>query len=141
MARLYSLRGISKDRVYTFKMAARTVGVSEATFRKWPAQGLKVITDQRPYLVRGADLLEYLKNRQMANKRPMAKTQFFCMRCKAPRHASGDGINYLPTTELTGRLSGNCAVCGARIGRFCKASDLEELAENQAIRRNTRVEA
>ena len=73
MARRFSSRGICKDRVYTIKMAARIIGVSEATFRKWTKDGLRLIADQRPYLVRGADLIEFLVKREAANKVMMAK--------------------------------------------------------------------
>ncbi len=141
MGRRYSPRGISKDRVYTFKLAARIVGVSEATFRKWPDKGLKVIKEKRPFLVRGADLIEFLEKRQAANKQPMTKTQFFCMRCKAPRDPLGGVIAYSPTTVLTGRISGLCTFCGGKIGRFCKSSDLENLGATLTVSRKAEIQA
>jgi len=122
MARRFQTRGISKDRVYTIKMAARTVGVSEQTFRQWHKDGLHLISDKRPYLVRGADLIDFLKKREKANKVPMCKGQFFCMACKAPRDARKGSITYSATTALTGRLSGLCAVCGGKLGQFCRAA-------------------
>ena len=121
MARRFSSRGICKDRVYTIKIAARIIGVSEATFRKWSNAGLRQITDQRPYLIRGADLIEFLTKREAANKVTMAKGQFFCMRCKAPRDPSDGSISYQPTTESTGRLRAICGVCGCKVGQFCLA--------------------
>jgi hypothetical protein len=122
MARRFSSRGICKDRVYTIKMAARTIDVSEATFRKWPKDGLRLVTDQRPYLIRGADLIEFLQKREAANKVTMARGQFFCMRCKAPRDPVDGSVSYQPTTDLTGRLSATCGVCGGKVGQFCSAT-------------------
>ena len=133
MARHYAIRGISKARVYTVKSAARILGVSEPTFRRWAKDGLKIITDKRPYLVRGADVIDYLKKRRTANRNPMTQTQCYCMRCKAPRDALGGAFIFQPTSDLTGRLSGLCAGCGGKFGRFCKASDLELLSKVLAI--------
>lgn len=123
MARRYSTRGLAKNRVYTLKLAARTIGVSEATIRKYSNQGLRVIRDSRPYLVRGEDLIEFLQKRRAANRNGMAVGQFFCMTCKAPRDAAQGSTAFTAYTLQTGRLSGLCGVCGGKVGRFCKASD------------------
>lgn len=123
MARRFRTRGISKDRVYTIKIAARTIGVSEATFRQWPKDGLRLISDKRPFLVRGADLIDFLQKRETASKVPMGKGQFYCMTCKAPRYPSEGSVSYTPATALTGRMSGLCSVCGGRLGQFCNATN------------------
>ena len=123
MGRRYQTRGLSKDRIYTLKIAARTIGSSEVTIRKFEDQGLRVIRDSRPYLVRGADLIEFLQKREAANRNDMADGQFYCMTCKAPRDAVQSSIAFTAYSSLTGRLSGLCDDCGGKIGRFCKASD------------------
>lgn len=122
MAHRFPTRGISKDRVYTVKMAARTIGVSEPTFRKWTKDGLRLISDKRPYLVRGADLIEFLKKRNAANRVPRGKGQFYCMTCKGSRDPSLGSVTYAATTAQTGRLSGRCSVCGGKLGQFCNAN-------------------
>lgn len=127
MARRYSVRGIRNSRVYLLKSAARSIGVSEPTLRKWRAHGLKIIDDQRPYLVRGADLIDFLEKQNAADRTPMMRTQFYCMGCSTPRDPLGGAVDYTSLSELTGRLSGVCAECGCKIGRFCKASEVEEL--------------
>lgn len=132
-ARRYSTRDISKDRVYTYKMAARIIGVTDATIRKYSKDGLRVMTDSRPYLVRGADLIGFLKKREAANRHDMSDGQCYCMRCKAPRDPDQTSIIYTPTTSLTGRLSGQCGVCGAKIGRFCRAPDTPSNGLNALI--------
>jgi len=132
MARRFPTRGISKDRVYTIKMAARTIGVSEQTFRQWPKDGLRLILDKRPYLVRGADLIDFLKKREKANKVPTGKGQFYCMTCKAPRDLSEGSVAYKATTAMTGRLSGLCAVCGGKLGQFCNAAKSSDFMAGDA---------
>lgn len=123
MARRFAVDGISENRVYKVQTAARLIGVSEPTFRKWSKVGLRIMSDKRPHLVRGADLIDFLQKRRAASKRIMAVDQFYCMRCKAPRHPLAGSLTYSPLNALTGRLSGLCDQCGANFGRFCKASD------------------
>ena len=129
----YCLRGVCKSRVYTFKLAARIVGVSLATFRKWPKEGLKVITDKRPFLVRGADLIDFLNRRMAANRHIMTKDQIFCMRCKAPRTPLSGTLAFTPHGKLTGRISARCSECRGKIGRFCSTSEMEERGETLGI--------
>lgn len=128
MARRFPTRGICKDRVYTIKMAARIIDVSEPTFRKWSKDGLRLITDQRPYLVRGADLIEFLQKREADNKVPRAKGQFYCMTCKLSRDPCKGSVIYKPTTVLTGRVSGLCDACGGNVGQFCSAANTPEFS-------------
>jgi hypothetical protein len=122
MARRFSTRGVHKDRVYTLKICARQIGVSEATLRKWSTDGLRIITDGRPYLIRGADLIAFLEKREAANKVTMAKGQFYCMCCKEPRNPKCGSVAYHPTNDLTGRLSGLCSECGGKVGQFCSTA-------------------
>jgi hypothetical protein len=137
----YSLRGICKSRVYTFKTAARIVGVSYSTFCKWPNEGLRVITDKTPYLVRGADLITFLTRRMAANRHVMAKDQIFCLRCKEPRTAAIGSLSFTPQNEVTGRLGGLCSGCGGKIGRFCSVKELQKLRETHVIAINARANA
>lgn len=141
MARRYSTRGISKARVYTFKQAARIVGVSEVTFRKWPSQGLKIISDKRPYLVCGDDLIEFLRKRQSTNKKHMRPDQFHCFGCRGPCDPEGKIAEFQPLTDLTGRLSAKCMACGNKVGRFCSTGEVQALGETLAIAFKVRTQA
>lgn len=123
MARGKTLRGISGHRVYTIMMAARYTGKSEATLRKGIKEGLSVITNKRPHLVRGADLIDFDERRRAKRKFDMAPTQFFCIGCSAAREPREGSLAYIPMTALTGRLSALCADCEGKVGRFCRASD------------------
>ena len=139
MARRISTRGVHKDRVYTLRMCARLIGVSEATLRRWTNDGLRIITDRRPYLIRGADLIAFLEKRKAANKTPVAKGQFYCMSCRAPRAPKCGSIAYKPTTELTGRLSGLCDDCGGNVGQFCNAANGAKYGPSTANALNART--
>lgn len=133
MGKRVSTRGLSKDRVYILKTAARIIGVSEATFRRWPKEGLRIISDQRPYLVRGADLIAFLKKREAANKVIMQEGQFYCMHCKAPTNPRNGSATFRQSTALTGRLSAVCGVCGGKVGRFCSVVHAAETLGMPAV--------
>ena len=125
----YFLRGICKSRVYTFEMAARIVGVSHATFRKFPSEGLRVINDKRPHLVRGADLIEFLTKRMDANRPIMVEGQYYCMTCRASRDARAGTVSFTQHTAMTGRLSAICDECSGKIGQFCSVSKWKQISE------------
>jgi hypothetical protein len=141
MGRRKQVRGISKDRVYTVKTAARLVGVSEHTFRKWAKDGLRLIKDKRPHLVRGADIIDYLARRKAQSRWKMAPDQFHCMRCKGPSDPQEGSVQYYPQTASTGRLSALCKVCSAKMGRFCSASDRDRYDLSGAAAFNGRKQA
>ncbi len=126
MPRRMSLRGIAKDRVYTLKLAARAIGKSEATLRKWRHEGLRTIDDKRPYLVRGGDLILFVDKMEAARKSPLSDGQFHCMGCHASRPPRDGVVHYVDNNARTGRLVATCAECGAKMGRFCSAAEKEQ---------------
>ncbi len=56
-------RKIKSHRTYRPDEAARVTGINKQTVHRWIKAGLPAIKDQKPYLIMGADLLDYLKNR------------------------------------------------------------------------------
>lgn len=127
MGRRYSTHGIAKDRVYDVQTAARIIGVSIGTFRKFPARGLKLVSTTRPILVRGEHLIEFLKEQAGANKQPCRPEQFFCMSCKAPRDALGRTADYIPNNTHTGRLQALCSVCESTVSKFSNPAKVRAL--------------
>ncbi|MEO0357376.1 MAG: hypothetical protein AAF386_03595 [Pseudomonadota bacterium] len=133
MGRRYGTKGLAKDRVYDFQQASRIVGVSMSTFRKFPMKGLRVISDKRPKLVRGEDLMIFLQKQAEASRQPCRPEQFYCMRCKGPRDALGGMADYVPTNDMTGRLQAFCASCEGPCSKFASPKTLHHLSENLEI--------
>lgn len=133
MPKRYSSKGINKDRVYDFKTAARTIGVSLGTFRKYPRRGLRVVVDQRPQLVRGADLIYFLRMQSNAKKQPIQPHQLYCMSCGGPKEALGALVDYIPLTENTGRLEALCETCERPISKFSSPAKVAELSNKLEI--------
>ena len=74
-------RAIKQHYSYTSEEAARVLGVSKGTVRRWMKDGLPCLTDQRPFLILGTDLRDFLKYRN----RPRQTCQLnecFCFRCQ-----------------------------------------------------------
>lgn len=136
MGKRYNKRALSKDRVYRIKAAARAIGASEATMRTLDREGLPTIKDKRPFLIRGADLIEFLEKREAASRKPLGQDQFFCMSCHGRREAAEGSVVYHPASTSHGRLSALCGVCGGKVGRFAKAAEVAALAEGPVTLRS-----
>jgi excisionase family DNA binding protein len=78
-------RSIKIHRNYTVDEAARVTGCAKGTIRRWiKSRALPAITDQRPNLILGGDLADYLKAR--ATGGPKLKLhECYCFKCRAPR--------------------------------------------------------
>lgn len=136
MGRRYSIKGLAKDRVYDFQQASRIIGVSMSTFRKFPKKGLRVISEKRPKLVRGEDLIMFLQKQAEANRQPCRPEQFYCMRCKGPRNALGGMADYVPTNHLTGRLQAFCESCDGPCSKFASPRTLQHISAKLEIQIN-----
>lgn len=53
---------VSKALTYTVEEAATTLGVTTATIRNYVKRGLPIMTAQRPYLISGEAMREFLLN-------------------------------------------------------------------------------
>jgi excisionase family DNA binding protein len=73
---------------YTVDEAARTVGVGRPAVRRWIKAGIPVVDGRKPALIRGVDLLEFLKTRAKP-KRPCPPGQCYCVKCKTPCICTG----------------------------------------------------
>ncbi len=138
MARRPNWRAIKTHRNYTADEAARALGVAKVTVRRWiKDKGLPAITDRRPHLILGSDLIAYGK----ARKRPKQKCgpgELYCVRCRAPRTAAGGLAEFIPLTPLSGNLRAICAACETLMHRRVS---LRQLPEWEAILDVTGTEA
>ncbi len=116
-------RAIKQHYSYTTEEAAQSLRVSKATVRRWLKDGLPHIADQRPFLILGADLRNYLD--QKSQKRQRCELhQCFCFRCQKPRAAAGRMIDYTPKTILSGQISAICEDCGTIMNKAFSAGKL-----------------
>jgi hypothetical protein len=120
-------RLVKIHRSYSVEEAARVLDVHKNTIRDWVRRGLPTVDQQRPTLILGRDLAEFLVRRRRSRKRPCAPGQIYCVRCRCPRSPAGDMADYLPLTATTGNLVGLCPTCNALMYRRVSASKLDSV--------------
>ncbi len=125
-----NMRAIKLHYSYTSEEAAKILGVSKGTVLRWLKNGLPHLTDQRPYLILGADLRDFLAKRKKPKQR-CELHQCFCFRCQEPKAAAGGMVDYIPRTALSGQISAICEDCGTIMNKAFSAAKLP-LLERQA---------
>lgn len=128
MPKRVSARKIKIHNQYTYEQAADVLGVSVQTVRLWRQAGLEVLDSQKPHLILGFALKNFLNTRNDKPERRLARDQFLCMTCNAPRRAYGAMADYLPYTDTRGRLEALCEVCEGVCGKFASPRLCTELA-------------
>jgi hypothetical protein len=134
MAKRGSVRRIKANRHYTYRDAADALGFKPQTIRAWCKAGLQVMTDTRPHLILGANLIAFQKARQKPSAK-MAPDQLRCFKC-GPTRALDRIVFYTPYTPHRGQLEAICEVCGGACFRFEGAKRLGEKARFFEIVKN-----
>ena len=127
MPKRVSARKIKTHNQYTYELAADVLGVSVQTVRSWRQAGLDVLDSQKPHLILGFALKDFLNKRSNKPERLLGRDQFLCMTCNAPRWAYGGMADYLPYTDTRGRLEALCEVCEGLCGKFASPRLCAEL--------------
>jgi len=127
--RTYNTRLIRSTVSYSIFEIAALFSIHKATVRSWFKQGLKRIDDQRPYLVRGSDLREFLDRKQKKRKRRCQPDELYCCRCREPRQPRDKAVTCRTINRKTGRLSGLCEVCSSRVNKVVSLKNLSKLKE------------
>ncbi len=105
-------QGLKLHRSYTIAEAAQKTGVTKGTVARWLKGGeLQAITDRRPFLIRGQDLIDFLKQGH-APKRTCRLHEAYCFRCREVREPAGGMADLVPVSAKIGDLQALCACCG-----------------------------
>lgn len=126
MARRPWGRGVKRHRSYTVDEAARATDACKGTVRRWLRNGLPAITDRRPTLILGEDLIAYLGNQ----KRPRQSCQpheCYCFSCRRPRSPAFAEVEFHPLSVSSGNMRALCAACGTIMHKRVAVSKLEQL--------------
>jgi hypothetical protein len=129
MPKRVSARKIKTHAQYTYQQAADALDVSLQTVRLWRGTGLEVLDSQKPHLILGFALKDFLTKRANKPERRLARDQFLCMACNAPRRAYGGMADYLPYNPTRGRLEALCEVCQGPCGKFSSPRVCAQLAQ------------
>lgn len=110
MPKYARLTGIKALRCYRVEEAAEVCGVSPRTIRNWIADGLPVLDSERPMLIRGDDLRNYIKRTRASRKVRTNPDEFYCCACHKARKAAG-GFADCTINDRRAMLTALCAVC------------------------------
>jgi hypothetical protein len=129
MAKQANPRKIKSNRTYSFEEAAHALSVAVVTVRGWEKQGLRVLKSQRPYLMMGQDIREFLEAKNRKRRRPMRQDQFYCLGCRRSQTPLGAMADFYQTTPRTGRLVALCPTCESEVHRFVGLRELPKFKE------------
>lgn len=120
-----SHRTIKSLRNYTIADVARILQVSRRTVQEWIKKGLPIIDRQRPLLIHGSDLKEFLFARKQRRKSNCGPGEIFCVKCRAPKRPAGGMADYEPRSATRGSLVGICPTWNIIIARWTSLAKLE----------------
>lgn len=121
-------------RTYTIDEIARLFDVHRNTVRQWVKHGLPTCDDQRPMLIIGRDLANFLTLKRTKNKQPCKPGEVYCVRCRAPQSPALGMADYKPLTSTSGNLIGICPQCDGMIYRRTSLTRLEAAKGNLEVR-------
>ena len=126
-------RLVKIHRSYTVPEIERLLGKHENTIRSWLKHGLPAINRQRPVLVHGQALVDFLRTRRLKARRRCRAGEFYCVRCRAPRMPAGDMADYIPLSSVSGNLRGICPVCETLIHRRVSLAKIGQATGNLEV--------
>jgi hypothetical protein len=129
VAKRPSHRAIHAARSYTLEEAATALGASHGTIRNWVKKGLPIMKAQRPYLILGEALKDFLQDRAKSRKVELQPSELYCLTCKVARTPFGMLVDCIPQTATTARLVGLCEVCGGTCNRMISRSKIAQFSE------------
>lgn len=128
MARRPDLRRVKQNRTYTADDAARTIGVSTVTVRRWLKAGLIALTEQRPALIIGDDLIAFLKGRKPL-KQKCGPAECYCLKCRTPREPAFGEVEIVKINAVSGNMRALCGTCASIMCKRVPLSRLPALRE------------
>lgn len=113
---------------YTIDEAAEVSGVSPRTIRTWAANGLSVMDEGRPALIRGDDLRAYILNQRKARKSKSALDTIYCVGCRQQRKPAGAMADCILKGDRAA-LTALCEVCENMISKPIAAARIPDIAQ------------
>lgn len=126
MPRRPDARAIRKHRNYTVEEAANALKMHKGSVRRWLKVGLPAVTDKRPTLILGSDLIAFLAAAR-PKRQPCAIDQAFCLSCRPPRRPAFDEVQLVDFKGGSARIFALCEVCGTTMHKCVSAAQLHEL--------------
>ncbi len=114
---------------YSVKEVGDLYNIHPHTVRNWIKKGLPVIDEQRPVLIHGLVLREFIRKQNTKQKHPCAINQIYCLACRKPQVPAGEMVDYVPSDERKGCLTGLCPVCDRVINKYFSFSNIDQIKQ------------
>ena len=128
MTKNYNTSRINKNKSYTVIETAKKLNVCKRTVRRWVKEGLKIIPEIYPYLIKGNDLVVFLKDRQNKRKTKLANNEIYCVKCKKAIKPKDNAVRLIYSGKTLGNgckdfnIEGICPICKNKIYRLSNDS-------------------
>ena len=134
MARQPNWRRVKRNRNFTYDEAARLLGVHKRTVRNWVQRdGLSALTDQRPHLIVGSVLSDFLRSRRQGRKTRMSLHEIYCLRCRMARDPAERMVDCILSEAPTGNLCGICPVCESLMYKRVSLARLDQVCRKLEV--------
>lgn len=121
------LRKIRLSRCYSIQEVAKLLGIDVNTVRTWIRLGLPVLESEKPILIPGDGLKNWLKVRAAARKQKCLPDEVYCLRCRRPRKAKTGSVVIAPRNSKTVVVQARCATCDARMNKTGSLAKISEI--------------
>lgn len=128
MARRYNPKAVKIHNSYSIEEAANALGVTVQTIRAWAKKGLPILKAQRPFLILGCELRDYIEQRLDNSRVSLAAGEFYCLSCRKPTAPFGMMADYIASNASRGRLEALCSICECKCSRLTSKARLPEFA-------------
>jgi len=120
----FNARRIRAKQTYSTQEIADLFNVHTNTVYAWHKKGLPKIDNQKPSLVFGKDLIDFLNAKNASKKHPCAPDELFCCKCQKPTKPKGNLVCIKKTNART-NLTGLCKVCGTKTNRTIQPKEID----------------
>lgn len=113
------LRRIKQKHSYTVPDISASLGVTVGTVRRWIANGLPTIDDERPRLVHGSALRKWLVDRRKTRRTKCGPRQMYCFKCRDARDMLPGSAVTTHRNDKLASIEALCVACGSKMFRQC----------------------
>lgn len=125
--RTYNTRLVRRNHAYYVHEVADRFGIHKNAVLNWVKLGLKTIDGNRPMMIHGSDLADFLDQRQRSRKRKCQPDEFFCCKCRAPKRAWERVVDLTRLKKGDWLVKAICADCSTDMRRISPYQNLAKL--------------
>ncbi len=113
------------------------------TVNNWYKSGLRRVDQERPFLVFGENLFDFLTRRNKQIKKKTGPNEFFCCKCKESRKTQEGVVKIKVINSKKLMIKGICVICGTKmnkLGSVTKINEIKKLFNVQVIQEERLLE-